>query len=59
MNKLLKVLELLDLADQEYAVAKASGASTLLQPNNFQAGITALAEIFAPAPAAPAAPPAA
>jgi indole-3-glycerol phosphate synthase len=43
------------IADIEYEQAKASGASTLLEPNNFQAALAAVDQVFTPsAPATPA-----
>lgn len=51
---ILKALELALIADQEYATAKAAGASSLLQPTNFANLIAELSLVFqkTPTPAA-------
>lgn len=50
---ILKALQLALIADQAYASTQEPGASatTLLQPNNFNALLTELATVFAKAPA--------
>lgn len=46
-----KILQLAAVADLEYEQAKTNGASTLLQPGNFDSILLAITTIFvAPAP---------
>jgi hypothetical protein len=51
-NFLMKALQMAIIADQAYAATAAGGASTLPQPNNFDALITEIATVFAPPPVA-------